>query len=264
MRRPVRRYWGSARDGVVSPVRDGWRRVRRLLRGAAIVAVLAGSAVVADRVALWLTTSPAFAVREVGVEGAVNARPDELHRVAAVDGRNVFTLDLALVRQRVLEDPWVEDVDVRRILPGTVRLRVRERVPVGLTREGGESRTFSVLDRRGVVVERGVDRERFRVPVIERGASASDGRVALAARTVAAVAAAEPEWLATVDRVDASADRLTFHVEGRAPVHLGGPESVDELSGWLLHRKALGRELGRVRAVDARWSDRLFLEPDGT
>jgi cell division protein FtsQ len=72
-----------------------------------------------------------FAIRQVEVvtDGVVS--PDQLRRWSGVKvGQNLLALDLARVKRDLEMVPVIESVSVERILPCTVRLRIRERDPV--------------------------------------------------------------------------------------------------------------------------------------
>lgn len=257
MSRPVRRYWGTSRADPLRPVRTRAQRARaaarRLFGVAGVLALLWG----ADRALAWARTSPTFQVRRVEVLGARNADTSALAEVAAARGVNVFRLDLGAVRERVEATPWVATATVRRVVPDGVRIEVREHAPTLLV---AQERGLDLLAENGQVLERGVGADRFALPVAV-GATDEAARTRAAA-TVAAIRRALPGYHRALRRVDASdRDRLTLHADGHPPVLVTGPESTDEIAGWLAHAAGLRTRLGGVRRVDARWSDRLFLLP---
>jgi len=258
MRRPVRRYWGTPRDAAVRPVVPWRGRLARFVRLAGAALGAAALLVGADRALHVATTSPAFAVRAVQVEGAVHEDPEQLAAATGARGANVFRLDLAAVRERLLARPWVADASVRRVVPDTLVVRVLERTPVARwQRAGGEA----LVDGAGVVVAEGAEAARFEVPRIEGAEDAA--ALALAAATVQALREAAPQLHAALRRLEVTGPQgMTLHAEGQPPVLVSGPDSVDEVVGWLEHGAALGRQLGPVRQVDARWRDRLFVRPD--
>ena len=51
-------------------------------------------------------------------------------------GSNVFQLDASAAERALLKDPWVAEASITRDLPGTVRIAVTERLPVGTTEDG--------------------------------------------------------------------------------------------------------------------------------
>jgi cell division protein FtsQ len=47
-------------------------------------------------------------------------------------GVNIFAIDLASARQKLLENPWVESAEIVRRLPGSIFIRIQERKPRAL------------------------------------------------------------------------------------------------------------------------------------
>jgi cell division protein FtsQ len=95
-------------------------RRRRALARAAVAAALA----LAMWVAFW---SPLLAVRAVTVVGGRHTTTAEVAGVTRVVGDNLLLLSTAEMAERVASLPWVRRARVERILPATVRVRVRER-----------------------------------------------------------------------------------------------------------------------------------------
>ena len=112
------------------------RAVRRALPAVAALAVIAalGGGVWAGH--RWLTRSPRFAITEITVRGA--------HHVAAADlvamlpiqvGDNVF-VGLAGVARAARAQPWIAAAEVRRILPHTIEIEIREHVAAAVVALG--------------------------------------------------------------------------------------------------------------------------------
>lgn len=96
-----------------------------------MVAILVMLVVTAVTITVWFT--PALGVREVQVRGIANLSADEVREAAAIEpGTPLVELDTEAVTARVRELPRVAGVRVERVLPGTVRLTVDERDPVGV------------------------------------------------------------------------------------------------------------------------------------
>lgn len=73
-----------------------------------------------------------FAIRRVEVEGARYASVSELVRRLGVDTAQSVWSDLGPLRARLVAHPLVARVELSRRLPGTLVVRVVERVPVGM------------------------------------------------------------------------------------------------------------------------------------
>ena len=89
-------------------------------RGIALAAVWGG--------VRYATTTKAFAIRELVVTGSKRKTDAEVAKLGGIGvGQNVFALDTREAERRILDDPWVREVTVRRKLPGTVEVELLER-----------------------------------------------------------------------------------------------------------------------------------------
>lgn len=111
-------------------LRGWWRtcsRAMRLLLLGVLLAGVVGGAVLA-------THTPLFAARTIRVHGATHLSESAVLRLAGVHpGTNVFYLDTAAVRVKLVADPWVASATVVRSLPSTVNITVQEVRPIGVT-----------------------------------------------------------------------------------------------------------------------------------
>ncbi len=79
-----------------------------------------------------------FLVRKVTVQGNLNYQtPRQVYTaVAPAVHSGFFTVDTREVRRRAESLPWIDQVSVRRIWPGTLLVHVTEHVPVALWQDG--------------------------------------------------------------------------------------------------------------------------------
>ena len=78
----------------------------------------------------FLTTSPQFAVSKVSFQGQHVLDNATLKRwSAAIDGQNIFTVDMRAITEKLQENPWIAGVSVQRKLPQTLQIRLQERTP---------------------------------------------------------------------------------------------------------------------------------------
>lgn len=105
---------------------------RKILRRRA-VALLTVLSLIALAYCVWFT--PLFGVRTVDVRGTVVLTEDEVRTAAAIEpGSPLVRLDLKGIVTRVSAVPRVASVEVERSLPGTVRILIGERTPVGVVK----------------------------------------------------------------------------------------------------------------------------------
>ncbi len=110
---------GRRRSGARGP----WQRALALaVAGVTAAVTLAGVA-----------GSPLFGLETVRVVGASRLSRDEVVRLSGLlPGDNVLLLSAGAVEARLESNPWIADASVRRSLPATVILRIRERRPVAV------------------------------------------------------------------------------------------------------------------------------------
>ncbi len=109
------------------------RRPPRLLKGFAIL-VIVGLLTVAIQAILAYLQSTAF-FRVIGIEwsGLVHhSVPEMTERFQSEIGKNLFQTDLSDIRTRILSDPWIKEVVIRRVLPDRLWITVVERTPAAV------------------------------------------------------------------------------------------------------------------------------------
>jgi len=118
-----------------------WRRVRR------VVLTLLGLGVVAGVVwVFWF--SSALAVNRIVVDGTTTLKPMDIRSTAAVRlGEPLVRVDTVTIESRVAMMERIDQVDVSRHWPRTIRIEVVERKPIAWVTSGV---TIRALDRYGV------------------------------------------------------------------------------------------------------------------
>jgi cell division protein FtsQ len=95
-------------------------------------------------------TGAGFAVDEIVVAGAERTSATDAYAALGIEqGQSIFAVDVSEARARLLDLPWVADAEVRRALPGTVRIRLVEKRPFALWRNG---QSIVVIERSGAVI----------------------------------------------------------------------------------------------------------------
>lgn len=147
-------------------MQPGERR-RQLARLAMLAAPTAG-VLLALGLAGWLGWSrlvegDTLRIREVRFVGASRARPEELAELCPVKpGDHLALVDVDLVARALVRHPWIASVDVRRVLPPALEVRVTERRAVALVDLGG----LYLVDDRAEVFKRAVPGDGLDLPVI--------------------------------------------------------------------------------------------------
>ena len=245
-----------------------WRRrlrtVRRLGFAALVMVIVGGgwwSWKSGEAARVWaqieealpqVSDMPGLTVAQIEVSGNTYLTPEAVS--AALDigtGNKIADLDLADLQARVEALGWVKSARVSRLLPGTIRVDVTERLPYALWQFEGELR---LVDAEGVEVTR--ERlNRFATLPLVVGAEAPPHAAALQD-----MLATEPEMAARVEAaVRVGARRWDLKFTNGVTVKL--PEE-DVAAAWArlaeLERNQgiLGRD---IAALDMRLPDRLIV-----
>ncbi len=269
-RRPVlaeldQKYWRRKANWRVRKQ----RLTKKLIGWTGIVlanALIAGGIVFAAlEASTKLLGGPEFAIETFRIEHTQRASWSHIearlaHRYA---GRNIFSVNLYEIERMSTLDPWVRAASVKRILPGTIRVRVIERRPVAVALIEGVAH---LVDREGYVIGltgTGADN----LPVIT-GLRGLDGR-ALAAALRRGVAMIErlsvraPLFAERLSELDVSEPaHVTVRTIGGGPRLLLDPEMIERNVGrWLDLGQAIRNRAGTLNYVDLRWSQRIVVKP---
>lgn len=198
----VRRFTRRARNR-----RRGW-----LVAGATVV-VLGGLLAVA-------VYSPLLALREITVDGTAAVSAEEVR--GAVDGQlgtPLALVDYDRIRAELDGFPLIRSYVTEVVPPGTLRIHVVERTPLGVVAAGAG---YELVDPAGVVLSSAADRPPG-LPLLEVGASGIEG-VAFGA-IVEVLLALPGDLRATVDSASAgSRDDVTLHLVSGQQVVWGSAE----------------------------------------
>jgi cell division protein FtsQ len=143
--------------------------VGRLFTRAVSMAFL-GVLVLAVSVALlagyrWLTTVNYFALQTATITGCSRLSEEHIREIAGLaPGVNVLSLSMDKMRADLAREPWVDSVVVKRVLPGSIVVEVKEKSPSYLVQYQG---TLYYADEVGRIIDK-VDPGQFvSLPQIE-------------------------------------------------------------------------------------------------
>jgi cell division protein FtsQ len=253
---------------------DGNRRVRlrrrrlTLARGvgaALLLALLAVGMTVGGRFLLRCAVEdPGCGLREVLVVGTELRDPSEIRsRVAPFLGHPLLELNLDRIRRAVEKDPWVSRAEITRVWPCSVRVEVRERVPVVLAMIEGEpwlaSRDGTLLD---PYLPGGPIPELPTLTGLPPGEGARRTALRRGALALEALAGEAPELAPRALSLDLSdSHRIELRLEGTDwPLWLDPGEPGRNLRAYAALRDVLGKDV-LPAGVDLRWRGRIAVRP---
>ena len=245
------------------------RLTRKLIGWSGIVlanAVIAGGIVFAAlEASAKLLGGPEFAIKTFRIERTERASRSgieaQLNRRYA--NRNIFSVNLYEIERAARLDPWVRAASVKRVLPGTIRVRVIERRPVAVALIAGVAH---LVDEEGYVIGL-TGTAADNLPVIS-GLHGLEGD-ALAAQLRRGVLMIERlsvraplfgERLAELNVSEPA--HVAVQTIGGGPRLLLDPEMIERnVNRWLDLGPAISNRAGVLDYVDLRWSQRIVVKP---
>jgi len=189
-----------------------------------------------------------FAVGDITIAGADRTSPADAYAALGIErGQSIFTVSAADARKRLLDLPWVGDAEVRRMLPGALSIRLIEKRPFALWRDG---KSTVVIERSGGVITAADTGEFDHLPLFA-GAGAPEAAAAFldAVRPYRAVFAR----LQTIQRMGER--RWDLLLAGGVTVKLpeeGWESQLTELESLIVEKAILERD---IEMIDLRYPD---------
>jgi cell division protein FtsQ len=253
----------------VKPARQRKVLLARIARIARLV--VAGVAVVAAMYygAHAVAQAHSLQVQDIRVRGNQHlAKGEVLAILEGLRGEHILATDLEVWRRRLIGSPWIEHAALRRLLPSTVEVVIRERHPLALARLGGN---LYLIDDEGLVIdEYGPNYAQLDLPIVDgltsgpptNGPTIDPSRVYLVARVVAALGP-RPDLLQRVSQLDVSNphDAVVLFDQDPAFVHVGEDEFVERLQAYLDLSDALRARVPEIEYADLRFADRVYVRP---
>jgi cell division protein FtsQ len=209
-----------------------------------------------------------FRVGRVTVRGTTRLSTAEIDALLpGLRGQHILRVDLETYGRRLLDSPWVASAAMRRVLPGTIEIRVVERAPLAIARIG---QRLYLVDGEGVVMDEfGPEYQAFDLPVVDGlvdpGGAVDPGRAALTHAFLQALRNA-PALRQRVSQIDVSRDGDVAVLLAGDPtlVHLGDTRFLDRLRTYEELAPTLQGRLKDIDYVDMRFDERVYVKSKGS
>jgi cell division protein FtsQ len=238
-----------------------WWRVAKI---AALVGLVAGAGSWAAGAAADL---PWLRVQHIRVHGNQRVHAGEIAALLeGMTGQNLLSVDLDRWRSRLFASAWVADATLRRRLPGTIDVEVRERLPMGIARAGTD---LFLVDAAGTVIDEfGPRYADCDLPIIDgiivtpvaAPPKIDPPRGQLVSRLMSELRT-RPELARRVSQIDA-ADVHDVHVilDGDSTVvRLGETRFVERLDSYVSLQATLREQVPDIDYVDVRFGERVYV-----
>lgn len=218
----------------------------------------------------WVSTSPLFIVRQVEVGGNRLLETEEILALAAIpDSIRIFAVAVDSIRARIQENQYVHSATVRRRLPSTLEITVREKRIIAFV----AGTRMALLEENGEVLPEPARPALLDLPVIS-GLIDKDDSVTVAenagklAWAIALLRYLEHPDIRLQDRISeinmgAGNTRTLFLVDNAVPVYLPTQGNIrdrlHELAQFLRFRATLGKPQS-VEYINLKFADQVVVK----
>jgi cell division protein FtsQ len=189
-------------------------------------------------------------LQQVTVSGHRYTSDTDIYAALRLDGaRTLLSFDAGGAKARIEQLPWVEKVSIERVVPDAIDVRVSERTPFAVWRDGEKS---WLIDARGRKLQLAPADVMPQLPRLSGDAAGSE------AAALVALLADYPAIARKVEVAERVAGRRwTLHIAGGTTVDLPA-EREDEALAQLTRLNELG--LGGARRIDLRAPARTLID----
>jgi len=201
-----------------------------------------------------LVSGDYFALRTLEIQGNSRLSSREILETADLtDGGNTLALSISVVEEALRGHPWVEEVSVKRVLPGTLVISVREKTPAFRVLSGN---VLHYADAWGRLIAPVIPGSDASLPRLEVEPGAEDAAAMLPALVKSLQEARLPLNMGNIGVVRLSSARgVELYVDNASlKIFIG-------LEGWTSNLRRLGKtladlerrnEIGDVREIRAQ------------
>lgn len=242
------------------------RIIKRTRRGASartLLALQVGTVAVLAIAALWagyakVMASDRLKVGRVDVRGSHFLSEGEIRQLMGpAVGENILGLDLEALKTSLRQSPWVADATVRRTLPDTLEVKIRERVPLALAEADG----LYLMDAEGTLIEvYGPRTAGFDLPIVRGLARTTGDARRERAQRAGAILDDLGDLAGEVSEVllDDNGD-MRLVLKGRGEIlKVGAPPCRKQFLTFLSLRGELAQRMPRAEYFDLRFHDRIY------
>lgn len=120
----------------------------------------------------WSTSSEYFGLQEIDVHGINNLSYTEVLNQAEIQtGMNNLALSLDVLEAKLLQNPWVTKVSVKRSLPDGLIINIKEREPLYWILKDGR---MYYADSKGKLIAKVVSNKFLALPILEIGSDSKN------------------------------------------------------------------------------------------
>ena len=214
-----------------------------------------------------LTTLTLFSLKTIEVSSATHLTRDEILGLAGVEpGKDLLSMNLKLMGEHILQNPWVETVHINRYFPDGVSISITERVPVAIVNMG----FIYYLDMKGKVFKVLNNGDKLDFPVVtgfseeELGNDPKGTREALEATCLLLKILREKGAFILADVSEIHYDKgygfTMFTASGALPVKIGSGDFSAKVERFARIYQDLMVQMPSIHYIDLDYIDKIIVK----
>ncbi len=171
---------------------------------------------------------------------------------------NILLLDIGLLQEKFTAHRWIKEVRVRKILPSTLKIEIKERTPAALLKQGH----LYMIDDEGVFLEKIEQGEKVNLPILidsNQFQRDYEEKLNLAWKCLRSLSAPEKEQLEVLDLSEY--ENVVIQLKENPTKLIMGHDRFQEKIRLYNRFQAKLEKYGALEYIDLRIHDRLYIKP---
>ena len=173
---------------------------------------------------------------------------------------NILLLDIGFLQEKFTSHRWIKEVRVRKILPSTLKIEIKERTPAAFLKQ---NHTY-MIDEDGVFLEKIEQGVKANLPLLidsNKFKKDYEEKLNLAWECLRSLPLPEKERLEVLDLTEY--ENVTVRLKGNPTRLILGNERFSEKINLYNRLRAKLERFGDLEYVDLRLHDRIYIKPKG-
>ena len=171
---------------------------------------------------------------------------------------NILLFDIGHLQEALATHRWVKEIRIRKILPFTLKIEIKDRIPVALLKK----EHFYLIDEEGVHLERIESREKMNLPLLIDSNNFQKGyeeKLKLAWECLRSLSSYEKEQLDVLDLTHY--ENITVQLKKKKTRLILGNDQFSQKLKLFQKYSAKLKKFGDIEYADLRFPDRFIIKP---
>lgn len=222
--------------------------------------------IAAKEVYLYLMTTTDLDVRHINISGHKVVSEETLRTsLSLLLKKNILSLDLDQWKKRLLKNPWIEEVSIKRNLPSTLLVEVKEREPVAFFLWKGK--TYLVGASGTPIGEYQPELFEYDFPFVtgleEKSIEQMLNKLRGGVELLEKMKKHEPSFLDLISEINVKEKNfIILGLRDAGPfLYLDLENLQNNLDHYLSIKEDIDRQFEKAEYIDLRWKDRVIIKP---